>query len=87
MLDDPVGRRVLDALAAELHAARRRADEAGDDVDGGALPGRVGADDRDDLAFVRLERDAEERLEIPLVRVDVVQGEQRRHASRYSSPR
>ena len=70
-LDDPVRRRVIDALAAELYATRRRADESGNDIERGALPGRVGADDRDNLAFVRLERDAEKCLQVPVVRVDV----------------
>src|SRR5690606_2210455 len=50
-LDDPVGRAVRDVLAVEDDLSAVRLVVAAEDVDQSRLPGPVGADETDDLAF------------------------------------
>jgi hypothetical protein len=64
----------LDALEADV--ARPGRHDAGDRSQRRGLPRAVGADQRHDLAVADLERDALERLDRPVVRVDVLDAQQ-----------
>ena len=57
----PVGADPVKRLPAPAHRARRRLDEAADDVEQRRLAGAVGADDAEHLALRDLERDAVQR--------------------------
>ena len=68
--DDAMRRRGGQIGALHVHAAAHRADQAGDDAHQRGLAGAVGADDRNGLAGVHLERDVEQCLEAAIAGVD-----------------
>ncbi len=73
-----LGRGLGEEFAAlEQHAARRRLQPAGDDLDQRRLAGAVVAEQRHDLALADGEADALERFDGAVVLVDVVEDEQR----------
>src|SRR4051812_45999708 len=76
-LGDGVARQPLDLGAVEDDAAHPRRHDARDRAQRRRLAGAVRADERDDLAFVDLERDALERLDRAVERVDVLDDEDR----------
>ena len=59
-----------DVPAAKGDAARARRLDAGDGADQARLAGAVGADDGDELALLRLERDAVQRLRVAVVQIE-----------------
>jgi hypothetical protein len=67
-----VARQAGDVLAAEAHAARARLFDACDGADQARLAGAVGADDGDQLARLRTERDRVERLGVAVEQVEVL---------------
>ncbi len=74
-----------DVLAAETDRAGARNQHAGDRPQRGRFAGAVGADQRDDLAFVDLERDAAADRDLAIGELELLGGEQRAHRS--SPPR
>ena len=73
---DLVGRRVRHVAPVEHDGAVRRLDQTGDRLQQRRLAGAVGAEQRDDLAFVDLEVHAEQHLHAVVVHVDVADEEQ-----------
>ena len=57
------GRQLGDVLGVDLHAARRRVDQPGDDAQERRLPRAAGAEEGEELSWLHVERDALERLE------------------------
>ena len=55
------------------------APEAGDGAQDRGLAGAVGADQRDGLALVHLERHALQRVDVVVVELDVAEAEERAH--------
>src|SRR3954453_18667286 len=76
-LGDRVARQALDVAAVEDDPPGPRRDDARDGPQRRRLAGAVGADQRDDLALVDLERDALQRLDRAVERVDVLDDEDR----------
>src|SRR6266540_3230597 len=68
-----MARQAGDVLATEADRPEARRVEARDRAQGRRLAGAVGADQRDDLAFVDLHRDALERLDRAVEGVDLVE--------------
>ncbi len=66
-----------DVLAGEAHGATRRRGEPGDGPQHRGLAGAVGAEERDHLALVDLEVDAEQHLGLSVGDVDPRDGQQR----------
>jgi hypothetical protein len=62
---DPLGRLATDRLAGEADLAALGLDEADQTFEERRLAGAVGADERDRLARVDVDRQVEERLESP----------------------
>ena len=68
-----LGRGVGDVPTVEADRATRRDLQAGGDVQRRRLPGPVGPEEREHLAPLHLEVDAEEDLDVPVAEVDVAQ--------------
>ena len=66
-----------DRLAGERYGIRPGPIEARDGAQEGGLARAVGADHRGDLAFLQLEVDAEQRLEVAVVGGQAARREQR----------
>ena len=86
-LDDGVGGPAVDALAAEADLAGGGRQQAGDDVERGALAGAVGAQQRDDAALGHAKANAGERLDAAIAGADAVEFEQVRHGRLPDRPR
>ena len=76
-LDDALGGHLVDLesrdlLAEQLDRARARGEKARDRLERRRLAGTVRADERHDLAFVDVDGDALEGLDLPVEGVDVV---------------
>src|SRR6266498_3013460 len=71
-LGDLVAGQTLDLGALEGDPPGERWDDPGDRAQGGRLARAVGADERDDLALVDGQRDALQRLDRPVERVELL---------------
>ena len=78
-LRHPFGRAPVEALAVEQHVAARL-DGAGDRAQRGRLARAVGAEDRDEVAGGDGQREAVQRLDLAVARLDVAQLKERQGA-------
>src|SRR4029079_7656638 len=75
-LHDLVRLATVDPIASQGDLALSEAELPGDGPERGRLAGAVGADERDDLSLVDRQGHAAQRVDRPVVRVDVVQLEE-----------
>jgi len=84
--DAPSFRHVPDARVDDLMRIRMRdislfqpdpssagVEDAGDRAQGGAFAGSIGSDKRNNLALVDVQRDTHERMDVPVVGVNVLE--------------
>ncbi len=73
--DDLLGRHAGDGLLPEPDLAAARPQQAGHRPEQGRLAGAVGADDRDDLALLDMERDVAQHHQAAVTRLEVPDGQ------------
>src|SRR5881409_1872735 len=80
---DFLGGQALDPAPPEADRSARGSGEPGDALEGRGLARSVGAEQGDDGAFEHLERDALERLDTAVERLDSVEGQERLNRRRH----
>ena len=78
-----MGFHLTDVLAAVVDFAALHFQQAGDGVHGSRFTGTVGADQRDDLALIDVERNVTQGLDGPVKNVDIFN---RKHLTHDQSP-